>query len=144
MKLLCPGCFLLALLSIWRGAPQVHASSTARPPVSTASFLEDLMQRYGKNGSLTLPQLKVLLNHLDVGVGRENVTQPGQGHRNLSTVRLSSEPAPSLASGVPCLDRNRVAEQPGRIRQAGLCDRADSQFFSSVWNTTVCASRAPD
>ncbi|XP_020025382.2 metal cation symporter ZIP14 isoform X2 [Castor canadensis] len=91
MKLLCPGCFLLALLSIWRGAPQVHASSTARPPVSTASFLEDLMQRYGKNGSLTLPQLKVLLNHLDVGVGRENVTQPGQGHRNLSTCFSSGD-----------------------------------------------------
>ncbi|XP_012889911.1 PREDICTED: zinc transporter ZIP14 isoform X1 [Dipodomys ordii] len=87
MKLLCPtlpGCFLLALFSLWRPALQVQASSEAVPLVSAASFLEDLMQRYSKNGSLTLPQLKDLLNHLDVGVGRENVTQPEQGHRNLS------------------------------------------------------------
>ncbi|XP_048186850.1 metal cation symporter ZIP14 isoform X2 [Perognathus longimembris pacificus] len=88
MKLLCPalpGCFLLALLTLWRPALQTQASSEAVPLVSTASFLEDLMQRCGENGSLTLPQLKKLLTRLGVGVGRENATQPEQGHRNLST-----------------------------------------------------------
>lgn len=43
------------------------------------------MHRYGEGDSLTLQQLKALLNHLDVGVGRNNVTQPLQGQRNLST-----------------------------------------------------------
>lgn len=49
------------------------------------------MQRYGKGDSLTLSQLKALLNHLDVGVGRDNVTQLEQGQRNLSTCYSSGD-----------------------------------------------------
>lgn len=93
MKLLhpaFPACFLLTLLSLWAAAPEAHAVSRGTPAISAASFLQDLMHRYGEGDSLTLQQLKGLLNHLDVGVGRDNVTEPTQGQRNLSTVRLSS------------------------------------------------------
>ncbi|XP_021116900.1 zinc transporter ZIP14 isoform X3 [Heterocephalus glaber] len=79
-----PGYLLLALLTC-TAAPQVLARSVGRAPVSAASFLDNLMQRYGEGDSLTLPQLKALLNHLDVGVGRDNITQHAQEHRNLST-----------------------------------------------------------
>ncbi|XP_006884893.1 PREDICTED: zinc transporter ZIP14 [Elephantulus edwardii] len=79
-----PGCFLLTLLGLWRAAPKVHALSQGTPAITAASFLQDLMHRYGERDSLTLQQLKNLLNHLDVGVGRDNVTQPGQEQRNLS------------------------------------------------------------
>lgn len=88
MKLLHPSCFLLTLLSLWTAAPETHAVSTETPAISAASFLQDLMHRYGEGDSLTLQQLKALLNHLVVGVGQANVTQPLQGQRNLSTVRL--------------------------------------------------------
>uniref|UniRef100_A0A8C6ACF7 Metal cation symporter ZIP14 n=1 Tax=Marmota marmota marmota TaxID=9994 RepID=A0A8C6ACF7_MARMA len=87
MKLPSPAllsCFLLTLLNIWRAAPEAHASSMDMQAVSATSFLENLMHRYGEGGSLTLQQLKKLLIHLNVGVDRNNATQPGQGHRNLS------------------------------------------------------------
>lgn len=85
-----PSCLLLVLFGIWGPAPQTQASSATVPPLSATSFLEDLMKRYGENDSLTLPQLKALLKNLDVGVDRDNVTRPKEGHRNLSTVRLLS------------------------------------------------------
>lgn len=89
MKLLHLSCFLLTLLSLWSAALETHAVSTEMPAISAASFLQDLMHRYGEGDSLTLEQLKALLNHLVVGVGQANVTQPLQGQRNLSTtVRL--------------------------------------------------------
>ncbi|KAI2549229.1 solute carrier family 39 member 14, partial [Homo sapiens] len=78
-------CLLLTLLGLWRTTPEAHASSLGAPAISAASFLQDLIHRYGEGDSLTLQQLKALLNHLDVGVGRGNVTQHVQGHRNLST-----------------------------------------------------------
>ncbi|KAM7142011.1 metal cation symporter ZIP14 isoform 3-T3 [Molossus nigricans] len=87
MKLLHPAfrsCFLLTLLSLWTAAPETHAVSTEMPAISADSFLQDLMHRYGEGDSLTLQQLKALLNHLDVGVGWDNVTQSLQGQRNLS------------------------------------------------------------
>lgn len=49
------------------------------------------MNRYGKNDSLTLTQLKSLLDHLHVGVGRDNVSQPKEEHRNLSTCFSSGD-----------------------------------------------------
>ncbi|XP_054434935.1 metal cation symporter ZIP14 isoform X1 [Pteronotus mesoamericanus] len=88
MKLLHPAfprCLLLTLLSLWTAAPETRAVSMGTPAVSAASFLQDLMHRYGEGDSLTLQQLKALLNHLDVGVGRDNVTWPLQEQRNLST-----------------------------------------------------------
>lgn len=83
-----PSCLLLVLFALWGTVSQAHASSAAVPPLSATSFLEDLMQRHGENDSLTLTQLKNLLNR--VGVGWDNVTQHKEGHRNLSTVRLLS------------------------------------------------------
>ncbi|XP_011824238.1 PREDICTED: zinc transporter ZIP14 [Mandrillus leucophaeus] len=94
MKLLHPAfqsCLLLTLLGLWRTTPEAHASSPGAPAISAASFLQDLMHRYGEGDSLTLQQLKALLNHLDVGVGRGNVTQHVQGHRNLSTCFSSGD-----------------------------------------------------
>uniref|UniRef100_A0A5F9DBQ2 Metal cation symporter ZIP14 n=1 Tax=Oryctolagus cuniculus TaxID=9986 RepID=A0A5F9DBQ2_RABIT len=88
MKLLrpvLPGYFLLTLLGLWRAAPEAHAAATATPAISAASFLQDLMDRYGKGDSLTLLQLTTLMNNLHVGVDRENATQPPQGRGNLST-----------------------------------------------------------
>lgn len=92
MKLLHPAafnCFQLILLSLWSAVPEAHALSTGTPTINAVSFLQDLLHRYGEGDSLTLQQLKALLNHLDVGVGRDNVTHTLHGQRNLSTVRLS-------------------------------------------------------
>lgn len=86
-----PSCLLLVLFGIWGTAPQTRASSATMPPLSATSFLEDLMKRYGENDSLTLPQLKALLKNLDVGVDRDNVTRPKEGHRNLSTCFSSGD-----------------------------------------------------
>lgn len=108
MKLLhsaFPRCFLLTLLTLWTAAPEAHAVSVGTSPISAASFLQNLMHRYGEGDSLTLQQLKALLNHLDVGVGRDNVTLPLEGQRNLSTVRL-----PALFSTVS------VLSVPGPVR----------------------------
>lgn len=91
LRLAFPSCFLLTRLVLWAAAAEASTASTGTAAVSAASFLQDLMHRYGEGDSLTLQQLKALLNHLDVGVGRHNVTQPLQGPRNLSTVR---PPAP--------------------------------------------------
>ncbi|XP_038603378.1 metal cation symporter ZIP14 isoform X1 [Tachyglossus aculeatus] len=80
-----PRSLLVPLLCLLAAAPRIDASSPGHPPaVSAASFLRDLMQRYGEADSLSLRQLKALLNHLDVGVGRDNVSQPHQEPRNLS------------------------------------------------------------
>lgn len=101
MKLLHPAflsCSLLTWVSLWSSVPKAHAVSTGTQGISAAVFLQDLLHRYGEGDTLTLQQLKALLNHLDVGVGRDNVTQPVHGQRNLSTVRLSA-----LLSTV-CLD----------------------------------------
>ncbi|XP_053573939.1 metal cation symporter ZIP14 isoform X1 [Bombina bombina] len=40
--------------------------------LSAASFLQDIMQRYGENETLSLPQLKSLLERLEVGKGPED------------------------------------------------------------------------
>ncbi|KAM9194244.1 metal cation symporter ZIP14 [Dugong dugon] len=78
------GCFLLTLLGLWKTAPEAHALSAGTPAISAVSFLQDLMHQYGEGDSLTLQQLKALLNHLNVGLGQDNVTQPEQEQRNLS------------------------------------------------------------
>ncbi|XP_004685462.1 PREDICTED: zinc transporter ZIP14 [Condylura cristata] len=80
----CCSCFLLTLFSVWSLTPEAQAVSTERVAITAASFLQNLMHRYGEGDTLTLQQLKALLNHLDVGVGRDNISQPVQGQRNLS------------------------------------------------------------
>uniref|UniRef100_A0A8I3S7K5 Metal cation symporter ZIP14 n=1 Tax=Canis lupus familiaris TaxID=9615 RepID=A0A8I3S7K5_CANLF len=94
MKLLHPAafnCFQLILLSLWSAVPEAHALSTGTPTINAVSFLQDLLHRYGEGDSLTLQQLKALLNHLDVGVGRDNVTHTLHGQRNLSTCFSSGD-----------------------------------------------------
>uniref|UniRef100_A0A8C8ABE0 Metal cation symporter ZIP14 n=1 Tax=Otus sunia TaxID=257818 RepID=A0A8C8ABE0_9STRI len=63
----------------------------AAPALSAASFLQDLLQRYGESETLSLKQLKALLNRLDVGVGHANVSQPPQQRVNLSRCFSSVE-----------------------------------------------------
>ncbi|KFQ33640.1 Zinc transporter ZIP14, partial [Merops nubicus] len=46
------------------------------PELSAASFLQDLLRRYGESETLTLKQLKALLHRLDVGVGPANLHLP--------------------------------------------------------------------
>uniref|UniRef100_A0A674H8I4 Metal cation symporter ZIP14 n=1 Tax=Taeniopygia guttata TaxID=59729 RepID=A0A674H8I4_TAEGU len=77
-------CCLLLLLCLLP-CPQVRAG------VSAASFLQDLLQRYGESQTLSLKQLKALLNHLDVGVGHANVSQTPQQRLNLSRCFSSVE-----------------------------------------------------
>ncbi|XP_012663189.1 zinc transporter ZIP14 isoform X1 [Otolemur garnettii] len=109
MKLLYPAFhsgLLLALLSLWRAAPEARAASMDVPAISASAFLQDLMHRYGKGDSLTLQQLKDLLDKLDLGVGRKNVTQPVHGQRNLSTC-FSSE---DLFAAHNFSDRSRIGK----------------------------------
>ncbi|XP_059034440.1 metal cation symporter ZIP14 [Mustela lutreola] len=94
MKLLHPAflsCSLLTWVSLWSSFPKAQAVSTGTQGISAAFFLQDLLHRYGEGDTLTLQQLKALLNHLDVGVGRDNVTQPVHGQRNLSTCFSSGD-----------------------------------------------------
>uniref|UniRef100_A0A8C4V684 Metal cation symporter ZIP14 n=1 Tax=Falco tinnunculus TaxID=100819 RepID=A0A8C4V684_FALTI len=85
------GCCLLVLLCLLP-CPRVWAGRDAvGPALSAASFLQDLLQRYGESETLSLKQLKALLNRLDVGVGHANVSQPPQQHVNLSRCFSSVE-----------------------------------------------------
>ncbi|XP_036745021.1 metal cation symporter ZIP14 isoform X2 [Manis pentadactyla] len=130
MKLLHPAvrsCCLLALLSIWRAAPEAHAALAATPGISAASFLQDLMHRYGEGDSLTLQQLKALLNHLDVGVGWDNVTQPVQGQRNLSTCFSSGD----LFAAHNFSDQSRIGRREFQEFCPAVLQQLDSRACSS-------------
>ncbi|NXE70838.1 S39AE protein, partial [Calcarius ornatus] len=70
--------------------PRVRAGRDS-PGVSAASFLQDLLQRYGESQTLSLKQLKALLNRLDVGVGHANGSQTPQQRLNLSRCFSSVE-----------------------------------------------------
>ncbi|XP_071435375.1 metal cation symporter ZIP14 isoform X3 [Pithys albifrons albifrons] len=82
-------CCLFLLLCLLP-CPQVWASRD-NPGVSAASFLQDLLQRYGESQTLSLKQLKALLNRLDVGVGHANLSQTPQQPLNLSRCFSSVE-----------------------------------------------------
>ncbi|XP_064494079.1 metal cation symporter ZIP14 isoform X3 [Pseudopipra pipra] len=82
-------CCLLLLLCLLP-CPRVRAGRDS-PGVSAASFLQDLLQRYGESQTLSLKQLKALLNRLDVGVGHANVSQSPQQRLNLSRCFSSVE-----------------------------------------------------
>lgn len=62
--------------------------------LSAASFLQDILQRYGENESLSMPQLQSLLENLEVGKG-------GGNQRNMSQCLSSSTlfAAHNLTSG---------------------------------------------
>ncbi|XP_053222998.1 metal cation symporter ZIP14 isoform X1 [Podarcis raffonei] len=86
-------CVLPLQLCLLGFACSVWASSGALPQTSITadSFLQDLFLRYGKHDKLTLQQLKSLLNRLDVGVGRNNISRTEQQRRNISWCFSSSE-----------------------------------------------------
>ncbi|XP_074065242.1 metal cation symporter ZIP14 isoform X2 [Macrotis lagotis] len=86
-----PQRLLLMLLYFLGIASRSSASSLGPSAITAASFLQDLMNRYGEADTLTLQQLKALLNHLDVGVGRDNITQPELEQRNLSRCFSSAD-----------------------------------------------------
>ncbi|KAM9516563.1 metal cation symporter ZIP14 isoform 2-T2 [Guaruba guarouba] len=73
-------CLLLALLWL--------PGDAAGSALSAASFLQDLLQRYGESGTLSLGQLKALLSRLDVGAGHGNASAP---RGNLSQCFSSAE-----------------------------------------------------
>lgn len=83
----------LLFLTSWTWA---DTKALAPPPITAASFLQDLFLRYGEEDRLTLPQLKSLLTRLDVGIERHNVShtrrQQQQQQRNLSWVIPSPFP----------------------------------------------------
>lgn len=93
-------CCLLLLLCLLP-CPQVRAGRD-NPGVSAASFLQDLLQRYGESQTLSLKQLKALLNRLDVGVGHTNVSQTPQQRLNLSRVRRGPPKPPCGSPKPPC------------------------------------------
>ncbi|XP_032327077.1 zinc transporter ZIP14 isoform X3 [Camelus ferus] len=129
MKLLhpvFPGCFLLTLLSVWTAAPEAQAVSPGMPAISAASFLQDLMHRYGEGDSLTLQQLKALLKHLDVGVSQNNITQPVQGQRNLSTCFSSGD----LFAAHDFSNQSRIGESEFKEFCPTILQQLDSQACS--------------
>ncbi|KAM7153205.1 metal cation symporter ZIP14 isoform 2-T2 [Macrochelys suwanniensis] len=81
---------LLCLLGISCQA-RAGTGASPQPAVTAASFLQDLLRRYGESDALTLQQLKTLLNRLDVGVGHENISRSEPQRRNLSRCFSSSE-----------------------------------------------------
>uniref|UniRef100_K7FDS8 Metal cation symporter ZIP14 n=1 Tax=Pelodiscus sinensis TaxID=13735 RepID=K7FDS8_PELSI len=81
---------LLCLLGISCQA-QAGTDLSPQPAVTAASFLQALLRRYGESEALTLPQLKALLDRLDVGVGHENISRSEPQRRNLSRCFSSSE-----------------------------------------------------
>ncbi|XP_039378261.1 metal cation symporter ZIP14 isoform X1 [Mauremys reevesii] len=79
-------CLLGISCQVWAGT-----DASLQPAVTAASFLQDLLHRYGESDVLTLQQLKALLNRLDVGVGHENISRSEPQRRNLSRCFSSSE-----------------------------------------------------
>ncbi|XP_065515223.1 metal cation symporter ZIP14 isoform X2 [Lathamus discolor] len=80
---------LLLLLLLLLRCPARAGASAAVPGLSAASFLRDLLQRYGESGSLSLAQLEALLARLDVGLGPGNASAPrGNLSRCLSAGEL--------------------------------------------------------
>lgn len=111
------GCCLLALLCLLP-APRARAGgdAAAPPALSAASFLQDLLRRYGESETLSLKQLKALLNRLDVGVGHANASQPPQQRANLSRVRQGLRgPPPPPTVGWPPRTAPGVSRQPLRL-----------------------------
>uniref|UniRef100_A0A8D0DVB3 Metal cation symporter ZIP14 n=1 Tax=Salvator merianae TaxID=96440 RepID=A0A8D0DVB3_SALMN len=89
-------CLSMFVSCVWAGT-----DTLSQPSITAASFLQDLFLRYGKHDSLTLQQLKALLDHLDVG--QANVSHPQQQPQNLSQCFSSSElfAAHNLSEGTP-------------------------------------------
>ncbi|KAM3924949.1 metal cation symporter ZIP14 isoform 2-T2 [Leptodactylus fuscus] len=69
-------------------------SPDSRDQLSAASFLQDLLQRYGENETLSLPQLQTLLERLEVGKGAHessNISQCLSASTLFSAHNLTSD-----------------------------------------------------
>uniref|UniRef100_A0A8D1RFD6 Metal cation symporter ZIP14 n=1 Tax=Sus scrofa TaxID=9823 RepID=A0A8D1RFD6_PIG len=122
-----PHRFLLTLLSICIAVPEARALSTGMPAISAASFLQDLMHRYGEGDSLSLQQLKTLLNRLNVGVSRANISQSVQEQRNLSTCFSSGD----LFAAHNLSDHSRIRGPEFQEFCPTILQQLDSQACSS-------------
>ncbi|XP_069070126.1 metal cation symporter ZIP14 isoform X1 [Pleurodeles waltl] len=83
---------VIFFVASWHAA--LFEEDTTRPPlagITASTFLQDLLRRYGENDTLSLQQLKALLNRLDVGVGHENSSRSRPQPRNLTRCFSSSE-----------------------------------------------------
>ncbi|XP_005992633.1 metal cation symporter ZIP14 [Latimeria chalumnae] len=90
--------------------PEVSAAIEGTLP-SASTFLQDLLDRYGENDTLTLYQLKSLLNRVDVGVGSDNGSRTDPNNRNLSKCFSSSQlfAVHNLSESIP-IDRAAFKE----------------------------------
>ncbi|KAM6235023.1 metal cation symporter ZIP14 isoform 2-T2 [Porphyrio hochstetteri] len=119
------GCCLLLLLCLVPCSLVRAGSNAVGPALSAASFLQDLLQRYGESETLSLKQLKALLNRLDVGVGHSNISQPPQQRVNLSRCFSSVElfAIHNLSEGSPVGHREFKEFCPTILQQleSGAC-----------------------
>ncbi|XP_055974978.1 metal cation symporter ZIP14 isoform X1 [Sorex fumeus] len=120
-------CLLLALLSIWTSASGASAVSRGTTTLSAASFLHDLMHHYGEGDSLTLQELRKLLDHLNVVVSQANMSQPVQGPRNLSTCFSAGE----LFAAHNFSDQSRIGRREFQEFCPTILQQLDSQACSS-------------
>ncbi|CAJ0956902.1 unnamed protein product [Ranitomeya imitator] len=77
-----------------------EASVTSSDRLSAASFLQDILERYGENQTLSLPQLQALLGRLEVGRGvgeSSNISQCLSASTLFSAHNLSSDSAVDAA-----------------------------------------------
>ncbi|XP_069473864.1 metal cation symporter ZIP14 isoform X2 [Ambystoma mexicanum] len=87
-------CVMITILFVapWHAT---HSVVGLTPPtiggITASTFLEDLLHRYGENDTLSMQQLKALLNRLDVGVGHENLSRSESQQRNLTRCFSSTE-----------------------------------------------------
>ncbi|XP_077118273.1 metal cation symporter ZIP14 isoform X4 [Ranitomeya variabilis] len=96
------GALLLAsvLLCLVLSCCAEEASATSSDRLSAASFLQDILERYGENETLSLPQLQALLGRLEVGRGvgeSRNISQCLSASTLFSAHNLTSDSAVDAA-----------------------------------------------
>ncbi|XP_033926461.1 metal cation symporter ZIP14 isoform X2 [Melopsittacus undulatus] len=117
---------LLVLLWLLQCLAQVDGDPNGSG-LSAASFLRDLLQRYGESGTLSLAQLQVLLQRLDVGVGTGNASVP---HGNLTRCLSAGElfALHNLSAGTAVGPRELQGLCPTVLQQleSGACAAVES------------------
>ncbi|XP_073445026.1 metal cation symporter ZIP14 isoform X2 [Dendrobates tinctorius] len=92
--------FASVLLGFVRSSCAGEASATSSDRLSAASFLQDILERYGENETLSLPQLQALLGRLEVGRGvgeSRNISQCLSASTLFSAHNLTSDSAVDAA-----------------------------------------------
>lgn len=79
--------------------------------LSPALILQDLLSRYGENGSISVPQLRSLLAHLSTERSGENAPTAAAPTTNRSTVRDTQLPSQARARA-PLFIRVATAQMP--------------------------------